>query len=254
MASPADKNLIWNFTAKEYGLHYGLVSDHIKAFGAGRHLEELEGVRADMTQADKTDLPDFKIPSNFLKSDMNVDGDDALNPNDAARLLLETTLWHLGEQTVSELTDLVCMPRRVKGLKLVIPLLLSDNEADCRDFYEDIFESVSTRDDFRHQESVPLEPIDENKDEGLSFPPSAHGHASSWNRDIEVESLPDALLSTDDHAYPLTFSTLSREDRDVLLDQVLCRPLVRYDLALPSSWILNRLGTASTPKPSSRFS
>lgn len=135
----------------EYARYHGLTIDHCA-------IHPLQSI------ADTRSLPDTQDSPKLFEIDASC---GSLAPErlsvskEAAALLSSIRETPPGdcEFDVSLLTN----PRRVRNLKMEIPLLLTDPALDLRDFREQAIPDLAA-------EHLPLEKVDEELDEGLTWP------------------------------------------------------------------------------------
>lgn len=101
----------------------------------------------------------------------------------------------------------------VRQLKFELPALRTDNEIDFRRYRRRIRVARQVHLSAHH---LPLEPCDEDKDEGLDFPPQAHAADSKIVRTVE-----DEKIEISKHAFEILLRHLKADcieaDQDAML-------------------------------------
>ena len=135
----------------DYARFYGLISDHLEP-------HPLQGTAArDTLHSLELDDDDGLLPPNFPAYGLPQ---ERLTVDAGAAALL-SSIAALAEVLTAR--DDVIDTHRIRNLKLELPLLRSDHEVDMLDFGPQIVPDLE-------QEFLPLETVNEEADEGLTWP------------------------------------------------------------------------------------
>jgi hypothetical protein len=181
----------WNFTTREYGLHCELISDHIKSQGGSRDFgkEVVDG-----PPIESSELPDFTIPAVCIPEDTPLVEDESVQS------LLENALWHLPENVLLDLKESIYKPRDGRILRLPVPALRTDNAADYRTFCKSLWDPWPRHHEQLRTAQLPVEPVDNDLDEGILFPKSAQIYANMCTLEVEDDDMDEAVDTSDgDH-------------------------------------------------------
>ena len=138
----------------EYARFYGLTIDHLES-GPLAALSLSHGLFDQFRDEDTL----FNIDS-MPEPIVNLD-EKLLAGQDAALLLASITEVSRQNQSFSEITQL--SPHRVRDMKIETPMLVTDHESDMRAFREPMVPDLAN-------EHLPLESLDEESDEGPTWP------------------------------------------------------------------------------------
>ncbi|KAI9770541.1 MAG: hypothetical protein M1840_003131 [Geoglossum simile] len=107
-----------------------------------------------------------------------------------AATLLSTCMWNVTHELTREELSVFAGNRQGKGLRVELPLLRTDHELDMRSFGRQVgTDSLS--------DNIPLEVINEQNDEGISWPLASLDLPRKFNRKLRNEKLEvskDAIL------------------------------------------------------------
>lgn len=155
----------------EYARYHGLAVDH-RAYDLLAELPPVTDFEA--TQDDFEGLLSF-----FLPATKDILAEPRFQLNSRERVLLANSIK---APAAPDWKNLLPDHHRIDNLKLEMPLLLADHAADMR--------SLSGRTTLVHEDlTVPLEAIDEENDEGLSWPSKYLSLAADWHAKIAREKL-----------------------------------------------------------------
>ena len=154
----------------DYARFYGLISDHLEP-------HPLQGIAArDSFHPLELDDDDGLLPPNFAtygtpQERLTVDAG-------AAAILSSIAALAEVPPAGDDVTDV----HRIKNLKLELPLLRSDHEVDMLNFGTWIVPDLEN--DF-----LPLEPVSEEADEGLTWPPFCYQLPEKFTNELALEKL-----------------------------------------------------------------
>lgn len=152
--------------AAEYGRQHGLTIDCFR----DDPLSPCRGLVAALSQ-EQNDR-DGVLPWNRQQGGLNIlgaAGGEKLEVSGVAQEFLQAVC---GQRTETDVQDTVAefvnrTTTYTRRLKMEPPILLTDNEVDCREYSRTLNGARKARLDDHH---LPLEPVDSDKDEGLEFP------------------------------------------------------------------------------------
>jgi hypothetical protein len=128
------------------------------------------------------DLPNLPIPE-------TVSATEQLDVTDKSLFFLQDVCRKCSDAEVSELTDRIKAGLEavdIRGLKLELPILRTDNEIDLREYNR----TICTAQEFDiSSHNLPLEPCDQEKDEGLEFPNHTYETAGRVVKSVEDEKI-----------------------------------------------------------------
>ena len=154
----------------DYARFYGLISDHLEP-------HPLQGIAArDTFHSLELDDDDGLSPPNFPAYGLPQ---ERLTVDAGAAALL-SSIAALAEVPPARVD--VIDTHRIRNLKLELPLLRSDHEVDMLNFGPQIVP------DLEH-EFLPLEPVNEEADEGLTWPPTYYQLPGKYANESASEKL-----------------------------------------------------------------
>ena len=197
----------------DYLLSYGLTVDHrLKSLP----LETMHEPRKLVTVSDNStgltsseNLPECSIPA-------SVSASEKWEANDNSHAFLSDALKRDSKEDVEGYTRQVMDRRRqgwVRQLKLELPVLRTDEAIDLREYKNDVLEVRKIK---YTSEKLPLEPCDDEKDQGLEFPPKACATDKKILRSVEKEKLEASMAAFQTLAKYLK-NAWSADDQDALL-------------------------------------
>ncbi|KAH0569254.1 hypothetical protein GP486_000010 [Trichoglossum hirsutum] len=141
----------------EYARFHGLTQDHRTVLPLFSTSSSPRNFLAQL--ADPEDVPHLELSPTFTTQ-------EKLSLNRGAAALL-SSMWNVGLELPQEEPSILYSQRRGKDLKVELPILRTDHELDVRGFME-IFGRQNSPD--LSGENIPLEEINEEDGEGLSWP------------------------------------------------------------------------------------
>jgi hypothetical protein len=169
--------------AIEYAVEHKLFRDYNTGLFSSQsgHIDRLNTILPDEFD-DSSDLP-------VLTSPISPPTREAFGEDDShAITLLQDVLRILPDADAKALAEASCRARSAKSIRMPIPLLRSDHEMDLRQFASNIKESLPAGRALLLTSRLPMDPFDEDKDEGMEFPALAVAFAYVYNEDLELES------------------------------------------------------------------
>ena len=158
----------------DYARLNGIASDHLELPPLSSLLTLSLGIDSNLT--DDSYLHQFVFPDRSLDERLNIG-------KDAAQLLV----W-VNTPNTPESIDAIMLPmldsKDFKNVHFELPLLKSDHALDCRSF--------ANREDFEIKLAdvkLPLEMVDDEKNEGLSFPSSLYSKGDEILDELKQERL-----------------------------------------------------------------
>ena len=107
-----------------------------------------------------------------------------------AAALLSTCMWNVEHELTREDLSVSAGQKRAKGLKVELPILRTDHELDMRNFSRQVVPDLSC-------DNIPFEEVNEQNDEGVSWPLASLDLARQFNEKLRSEKLEvsrDAIL------------------------------------------------------------
>ncbi|KAI9745743.1 MAG: hypothetical protein M1818_001279 [Claussenomyces sp. TS43310] len=150
-----DEEDVAELSPLEYARKHGLAIDHLAESLPWDHIHALQESSSEILPTD-SHLPQIKAaPSFYTAERLTVDKGAAKLLTDANRII------STAEENSSFITPLLDV-RKIRDLRVEVPLLRSDHEADCRAF--------AKRQDTKSDLNLPVDTLDDERDEGLGWP------------------------------------------------------------------------------------